>query len=273
MNKNWLHLGLLVALAVFIASCGGQQTQGVQDAAQDAQAAARQAQERATGGVNPDLLPPPRERLDDIPDLQGAEFVITDENLQAMADAGVPDNVISQLRGLRGQRFQNAGDFADALRDTIGDAATAQHGRAIMENAIAVQLTNEPHRPGDGRGLMAAESMGDMGDSMFNPVFFDFDKYDIKPEFLDAIRKNAQALRDNPDLRVVVEGHCDERGTTEYNLALGERRANAVRNALIDEGIAADRMTIVSFGEERPVDPGHNEEAWAKNRRSVLSQP
>ncbi len=103
-------------------------------------------------------------------------------------------------------------------------------------------------------------------------IYFDFDKYDIKPEFRDAIKYNAQQLNKDTSLRVTVEGHCDERGSTEYNLALGERRATAVQKALAAEGVDAKRMKVVSYGEERPVDPGHDEAAWAKNRRGLLSQ-
>lgn len=103
-------------------------------------------------------------------------------------------------------------------------------------------------------------------------IYFDFDKYDIKPEFRDAIKFNAQQLNKDASMRVTVEGHCDERGSTEYNLALGERRATAVQKALASEGVDAKRMKVVSYGEERPVDPGHDEAAWAKNRRGLISQ-
>jgi peptidoglycan-associated lipoprotein len=103
-------------------------------------------------------------------------------------------------------------------------------------------------------------------------VYFDFDKYDIKPEFRDDIKTNAAELNKDRSVKVTIEGHCDERGSTEYNLALGERRATAVQKALIAEGVAANRLKVVSYGEERPVDPGHDEGAWGKNRRSVLSQ-
>jgi peptidoglycan-associated lipoprotein len=103
-------------------------------------------------------------------------------------------------------------------------------------------------------------------------VYFDFDKYDIKPEFKDAIKYNAQQLNKDKSVKVTVEGHCDERGSTEYNLALGERRATAVQKALVADGVDGKRLKVVSYGEERPVDPGHDETAWAKNRRSALSQ-
>ncbi len=106
----------------------------------------------------------------------------------------------------------------------------------------------------------------------FKVIYFDFDKYDIKPEYRDAIKFDAQQLNKDTNLRVTLEGHCDERGSTEYNLALGERRATAVQKALAAEGVDAKRLKVVSYGEERPVDSGHDEGAWAKNRRSLVSQ-
>ena len=98
-------------------------------------------------------------------------------------------------------------------------------------------------------------------------IFFDFDKSELKPAARAVLEKKAGWLRANPQYKLRIEGHCDERGTVEYNLALGERRAKAAMKYLSALGISADRMTTVSYGEERPADPGKNEAAWAKNRR------
>jgi peptidoglycan-associated lipoprotein len=98
-------------------------------------------------------------------------------------------------------------------------------------------------------------------------IHFDFDKSELKPEARAILVKKADWLRNNAEFSVRIEGHCDERGTNEYNLALGERRANAAWKFLNALGISGDRMTTISYGEERPVDPRHNEAAWAKNRR------
>jgi peptidoglycan-associated lipoprotein len=98
-------------------------------------------------------------------------------------------------------------------------------------------------------------------------IYFDFDKSDLKPEAQATLKKKADWLRMNPGYSVRIEGNCDERGTNEYNLALGERRAASAKKFLAALGIAENRMSIISYGEERPVDPGHNEAAWAKNRR------
>lgn len=98
-------------------------------------------------------------------------------------------------------------------------------------------------------------------------IFFDFDKSNLKPEAQAVLKKKAAFLRENPAFYLLIEGHCDERGTEEYNLALGERRAASARDFLVNLGIAAGRIKTISYGELRPVDPGHNEAAWSQNRR------
>ena len=99
-------------------------------------------------------------------------------------------------------------------------------------------------------------------------VYFDFDKYDIRPEDAKTLDANAAWLKSNAENLVLIEGHCDERGTNEYNLALGERRAKATMNYLVSQGIQANRITIISYGEERPVCNEKTEACWAKNRRA-----
>jgi peptidoglycan-associated lipoprotein len=101
-------------------------------------------------------------------------------------------------------------------------------------------------------------------------VYFDFDKYDIRAEDAKTLDANAAWLKSNGDNLVLIEGHCDERGTNEYNLALGERRAKATMNYLVSQGIQANRITIISYGEERPVCTEKTEACWAKNRRAAF---
>ncbi|MBW1973738.1 MAG: peptidoglycan-associated lipoprotein Pal [Deltaproteobacteria bacterium] len=103
--------------------------------------------------------------------------------------------------------------------------------------------------------------------SMLKDIHFDFDKYNIRPGDALILQENAKVLKAHPNVNIQIEGHCDERGTIEYNLALGERRANSAKNYLVSLGISPSRITTISYGEERPVDPRHCEEAWAKNRR------
>jgi peptidoglycan-associated lipoprotein len=100
-------------------------------------------------------------------------------------------------------------------------------------------------------------------------VFFDFDKSDIKPEGRTTLQRQADWLKKYPNVTVTVEGHCDERGTREYNLALGERRATAVKRMLVALGIPTNRVSTISYGKERPAVVGSNEAAWAQNRRGV----
>jgi peptidoglycan-associated lipoprotein len=100
-------------------------------------------------------------------------------------------------------------------------------------------------------------------------IYFDTDKYDIDSDDAAALRQQAQYLLQYANIRATIEGHCDERGTREYNLALGERRANAAKNYLVSLGVPAARLTTISYGKERPVALGSTEEAWAQNRRAV----
>lgn len=102
----------------------------------------------------------------------------------------------------------------------------------------------------------------------FEDIYFAFDRSDLSEMAQQVLRSKAEWLRDNPGVTVIVEGHCDERGTTEYNLALGERRAVSAQTFLVDLGVDTSRLTTISYGEERPLDPAHAEEAWAKNRRA-----
>jgi len=99
-------------------------------------------------------------------------------------------------------------------------------------------------------------------------IYFDFDKYDLRTDARTTLDRKASFLNQNSSIRVQVEGHCDERGTNEYNMALGERRANAAKQYLTTAGISAGRLSTISYGEERPLDPGHTEAAWARNRRA-----
>jgi peptidoglycan-associated lipoprotein len=129
------------------------------------------------------------------------------------------------------------------------------------------------------KSLIAKKEPGIEGEvfqsRLLKDIHFDFDKYDIRPRDAEILNGNAALLSKYPTIKVQIEGHCDERGTNEYNLALGERRANNTKKYLISLGISQDRISTISYGEERPSDPGHNEEAWTKNRRAqsiVLSK-
>jgi len=107
-----------------------------------------------------------------------------------------------------------------------------------------------------------------MANANLTDIQFDFDKYDIRPGDARTLDADATWLKANPRNLVLIEGHCDERGTNEYNLALGERRAKSTMNYLVAQGVQASRITIISYGKERPVCTEHNEGCWAKNRRA-----
>ena len=104
--------------------------------------------------------------------------------------------------------------------------------------------------------------------SQFDDVRFDFDKSEVREEGRKACAVVADYLKKHPQAKMQIEGHCDDRGTAEYNMALGERRATAVMTYLVSLGVPRAALSTVSFGKEKPLDPGHNEEAWAKNRRA-----
>ena len=123
---------------------------------------------------------------------------------------------------------------------------------------------------------MAKEAMGikpgsqqDLVVNVGDRVFFDFDKFNVRPDQRSTLDKQVAWLKANPSVTVVVEGHCDERGTREYNLALGERRANAVKDYMAASGVNPERIQVISYGKERPVALGSTDEAWSQNRRGV----
>lgn len=146
---------------------------------------------------------------------------------------------------------------------------------SMPPGATKVEVVEEPvdwgkeQKPQQGptaeelRAQKKAQAVHDLG----NIIFFAFDSSELTPESRQVLQAKADVLKQFGDLTMVVEGYCDERGTVEYNLALGERRARAAYDYLVILGVAPDRLSIVSFGEENPLDPGQNEQAWAKNRR------
>ncbi len=152
---------------------------------------------------------------------------------------------------------------------TEGGGATQAEGAESGSDTSGVQqqaVTGESQQPSTG------PTPGTQEDLVYNVgdrIFFDFDKYDIKDAARGTLERQAAWLRANPSVTVTVEGHCDERGTREYNLALGARRAQAVKDYLVSLGIDASRVTTISYGKERPEQVGHTEAAWAQNRRGV----
>ena len=126
--------------------------------------------------------------------------------------------------------------------------------------------TSSRPSPTSSKSTRSAAAINQRGE--LKTIYFGYDKDELTDAARATLRQNANWLKANPQWNVVLEGHCDERGTIEYNLALGQRRANSVRSYMASLGVEASRVRTVSFGEERPVDNGHNEAAWAKNRRA-----
>ncbi len=124
---------------------------------------------------------------------------------------------------------------------------------------------------GTAMGAAVPGSQQDLAQTAGDRVFFEFDRSDVTPEAQQTLQRQAEWLQHYPNVSVTIEGHCDERGTREYNLALGERRANAAKQVLVAAGIPSSRISTISYGKDRPVVPGSNEEAWAQNRVAITT--
>jgi peptidoglycan-associated lipoprotein len=140
--------------------------------------------------------------------------------------------------------------------------ATGPGGSATASARVTVTLAGEAEQP------KAQPGLSELFEQNVKDAFFDFNKADIREDARQALTRTAEFLRSYPQVKVTIEGHCDERGSTEYNLGLGERRAQAAKNYLISLGIAAGRMETVSWGKERPFCTEHTEQCWQLNRRA-----
>ena len=160
------------------------------------------------------------------------------------------------LAGCSGKSGQRVPKTADALVTT--DSAGGAGGAGATTGAAA----GAEGAAGESQGGGASAPTG-----VARVIYFDFDSSEIRPEFVSVVAAHARALARNASIRVRLEGHTDERGSPEYNIGLGERRAQAVRRALLLQGVAESQLATVSYGEERPAVTGQIEAAWAKNRR------
>ena len=139
----------------------------------------------------------------------------------------------------------------------------------LVLSACATKKVSAPAGQMQGDVYTGTDSVEYLADGVPDRVFFATNESILTTRSRDTLRKQAGWLRENSDVNVVLEGHADERGTREYNLALGERRANAAKDYLMTYGISSNRISVISYGKERPVDSGSNPLAWSKNRRSV----
>jgi peptidoglycan-associated lipoprotein len=144
----------------------------------------------------------------------------------------------------------------------------------IEPEAIDTTTAVEPNVPEE-EIIPETQTGEDLKESQFKTVYFDFDKFNLRLDAKAALDFNYDLLAAHTGVIIKIEGHCDERGTVEYNLSLGEKRARAAQDYLVGLGVKPARISVISYGKERPVDPRHNEEAWDKNRRDefrIISQ-
>ncbi len=178
--------------------------------------------------------------------------IIREEKAGAQESAAVAEPAATAVAPEAGTKVQRP----EPVEKAVPEEATKE--KAAAEKAAAEAAAEKA----------AVEKAAKQKAVELTDIHFDFDNYSLRDDAREILKKNAEWLNNNKDVKVVVEGHCDERGTAEYNLALGERRAKAAAKFIMDMGINAKRIKTISYGEELPLDPGHNEEAWAKNRRA-----
>lgn len=169
-----------------------------------------------------------------------------------------------------------------ALAAGCGGGPDAETDAEAVADAVddAVEAVPEPIQPeepavGDevDREEVVNYSMMDPAEYGVEDVFFGYDQYDLDDATMAVLARNARLLKQHPDVVILVEGHCDERGTVQYNLALGEKRAKAVRDYLVTLGVASSRLRVTSYGESRPFVFGSNEDTWSQNRRAHFARP
>lgn len=168
----------------------------------------------------------------------------------ALAGCGTTDTVGDE--DMEGDIVEGTGTMDDGERISEPDSPTAAGARGA--DALA------------GEDLLE-ETSGPLAERI---IYFEFDSSNVRSEFMEILRAHGEFLATHPEFRLTVEGHTDERGSREYNLALGERRARAVQQVLTLNGAASEQVRVSSFGEEQPANPAHNEDAWAENRRAEL---
>jgi peptidoglycan-associated lipoprotein len=181
------------------------------------------------------------------------EAVVTQEQKAvAQASATAAEDQAARERAMREQALRDDA----AAREAAERAARAAADKAAKDTADSAKKE------------AAAKAAAILKELQIPDIFFDYDKYNLKPLAQTTLKNGAPAYLKYRDFKLVVEGHCDERGTAEYNLALGEKRATEAAKYLADLGIEKDRIKTISYGKEMPLDKGNNEEAWAKNRRA-----
>jgi peptidoglycan-associated lipoprotein len=160
-----------------------------------------------------------------------------------------------------------AGCSSTAKPDNAGNVAAASTPPAETKKEGATAARPDSTTSSSLDALQRGESTATPASSPLKDVYFNFDRYDLRAEARETLKANWAWIKANPAAQIQIEGHCDERGTTEYNLALGSRRADSVKDYLVTLGATADRLSTISYGEEVPVCKEQTEECWQKNRR------
>lgn len=179
-----------------------------------------------------------------------------------LALAGCAQKDGAQTEPTQVQKNQTAQTESQQQEQAVEEEEAAAEEETVEEYGVSEEKAEKEKKEKKEEGLKQEAKQ-----ALKKRVHFAFDSSELSNQAQEVLKDKAKVLKKNPELSIVIAGHCDERGTDEYNMALGERRARAAYEYLILLGVDADRMNLVSYGEERPLVEGHNEEAWAKNRR------
>ncbi len=196
--------------------------------------------------------------------------------------AGVAGAMLLLLSACSSQTSTTDGELID---ESVGSSGPAMSGDIYVEDNLGYGgLPGDVMTSVDSSGTLVIGDPNAQPGALYDPtyagpqalrenntIYFKYDSDQIQDEYVSVMQAHAQYLRDNPDSRIIIEGHTDERGTPEYNIALGERRARAVARYMQNLGVDVNQLSIVSYGEEKPIDPGHSEANWQKNRRAVIN--
>lgn len=157
--------------------------------------------------------------------------------------------------------------FIIVLAFSLSMFAGCAEKKAVVKEEASQEVTSKGALTGEQAVKEEAGQAAKAVEDVIKDIYFDFDKSNIRPDAREVLKTNADWFLKNSNVSIIIEGHCDERGTAEYNMALGQRRADEAKKYLVNLGVKGTTLKTISYGKERPIDPGHDEEAWAKNRR------
>lgn len=297
-NRNLLLVSLLILAAAFVAGCAKKQlTKSEMDRADAIAAKIARAEKMGAMDCAPKELAAAKAELDharhEVPEHPGeaekyfasadkAADVLLSKTIPCWAvkmpaplavAAAPPTATLSASPGSieKGECATLSWATTDAtgasLDQRIGTVGTSDQRQVCPPRTITYTIT----ATGEGGTSTASATVNVMEPVvMLEDIYFDFDKSLIRDDAKPVLGKVAAYMKKTPGAKLQIEGHCDERGTSEYNIALGQRRADSTKKYLVNLGVDGDRLSTITYGEEKPADPGHNKAAWAKNRRAVF---